>query len=159
MRKITTAVLVILSIFAIGLNTPVVSTIVEDIVGGVTVISNSIYATMSNENNLTIDISANNPNYPGYGKGLSLSSTYRFDDALIFENNVSKTGIEVICVQIQSNDENLKFYTGDAMPSDIVSITLGKNESKSIGIEINSTSDLGLKEGKYTIYIYSGECQ
>jgi hypothetical protein len=159
MRKITTVILLLLSVFAIGLNAPVVSTIVEDIVGGVTVISNSIYATTTDENNLTIDISVNNPNYPGYGEGLSPSSTYRFDDALVFENNVSKTGMEVVCVQIQSNDESLKFYTEDTIPSDIVSITLRENESKSVGIEINATSILGLNEGKYTIYVYSGECQ
>ncbi len=158
MKKTTTAVLVTLSIFAIGLNAPVVSTIVEDVVGGIILTSNSVYAT-TDDNNLTIEISVNNPNYPGYGEGLSPSSTYRFDDALTIENNVSKTGMEVVCVRIQSNDENLKFYTEDTTPSDTVSITLRENESKSVGIEINSTSGLGMEEGRYTIYVYSGECQ
>ncbi len=157
MRKTTTAILVILSLFAIGLNAPAVSTIVEDVVEGIIVVSNSAYATRTDD--LTIDISANNPNYPGYGNGLSPSSTYRFDDVLTLENDVSKTGMEVVCVKIQSNDENLKFYTGNTLPSYIINLTLRKNESKSVGIEINSTSDLELKEGRYTIYTYSGECQ
>jgi len=155
MRKTITAMLVVLSVFAIGLNAPAVSTIVEDVIGGVIIFSNSAYAI----DNATIDISVNNPNYPGYGNGLSPSSTYRFDDALTIENNVSKTGMDVVCVKIQSNDKNLKFYSENAPPSYTLNVTLGKNESKSVGIEINSSLDLGLKEGKYTIYVYSGECK
>ncbi|ADB57849.1 DUF1102 domain-containing protein [Archaeoglobus profundus] len=159
MERATTLVLVVLSIFAIGFNAPAFSTLVEDIVNGVTLTSDSVYATTSN-GNLTIDISVNNPNYPGYGDGLSSGSVYRFDDVIVLENNVSRTGESVVCVNIQSNDDSLKFYTDSIAPSESINLTLGENESKSVGIEINSsTSGLGLVKGSYTIYVYSGECQ
>lgn len=156
MRRNTLLTVILLAILAMGLNKPVLSTVVEDVIGGVTIVSSSIYA--SEKENITIDISTNNPNYPGYGDGLSPSTIYRFDDAITVENNVSKTGMRVLCVQFQSEDEGLKFYADAITPSYAIYVTLGENESKSVGIELNTTSNLGSNFANYSVYVYEGEC-
>ena len=141
---------IVLLLIALGLRAPVISVMASDTISGVLLYSPPPYGR--NEDNLTIDITENNPNYPGYGKGLSPDSVYSFDDLLTIENS---NGFPV-CVVLQSQTDLVRFYTtGEALPA--VSFSLDVNESIAVGVEFNST-ELGLMEGKYSIQVFEGEC-
>ncbi len=105
-----------------------------------------------NEENLTIEITENNPNYPGYGKGLSPGSVYRFDNLLTIENGNAFP----VCVILQSQSDLFRFYTdGEALQS--ISFSLAVNESIAVGVEFSS-AELGLMEENYSVQIFEGEC-
>lgn len=148
MKKIIIAIILLL--IALGLRAPAISAIAADTLNGVLLYSPPPYG--SNEGNITIDITENNPNYPGYGKGLSPGSTYRFDDLLIIENG---NGFPV-CVILHSQSDLIGFYTGgEALQT--ISFPLAVNESIAVGVEFSST-ELGLMEEKYGIQVFEGDC-
>ncbi|MBO8179123.1 MAG: DUF1102 domain-containing protein [Archaeoglobus sp.] len=148
MKKIIIAIILLL--IALGLRAPAISVMAADTISGILLYSTSPYA--NNENNLTIDITENNPNYPGYGNGLSPGSVYRFDDLLTIENSNSFP----VCVELESQSDLVKFYTdGDSLPA--ISFTLAVNESMSVGVEFNA-AELGLMEEYYSIQILEGGC-
>ncbi|AAB89180.1 DUF1102 domain-containing protein [Archaeoglobus fulgidus] len=148
MKKLVIAITLLL--IALGWRAPAISAIAAETINGVLLYSPSPYG--SNEENLTIDITENNPNYPGYGKGLSPGSTYRFDDLLRIENG---NGFPV-CVVLHSQSDLIRFYTsGEALQT--ISFSLAVNESISVGVEFSST-ELGLMEESYSIKTFEGEC-
>ncbi|NJE09196.1 DUF1102 domain-containing protein [Thermococcus sp. M39] len=117
------------------------------------------YAFLYHGGNLTIDISEDNPFYPGYGEGLSRDAIYKFDDVMKVENNVTQTGASVICVIITSQMDGLKFYYSNTTPEDSISFTLGEYESVNVGIYINTTNyALGEVSGSFKIQAYEGAC-
>ena len=129
---------------------PAISVMAADTISGILLYSTSPYA--KNEGNLTIDITQSNPNYLGYGDGLSPGSVYRFDGLLTIENNNDFP----VCVILQSQSDLLEFYTDrESLPA--ISFTLNANESMSVGVEFNAT-ELGLMEEYYDIHILEGGC-
>ncbi|NJE09194.1 DUF1102 domain-containing protein [Thermococcus sp. M39] len=57
---------------------------------------------------LVIDFSVNNPNYPGYGNGISPASEYNFDEVFEVSNDLWEN--VTIVVRITSNSTNVEFY-------------------------------------------------
>ncbi|NJD98978.1 DUF1102 domain-containing protein [Thermococcus sp. LS1] len=110
---------------------------------------------------LVIDISPDSPFYPGYGDGLSVNSTYVFDNVFIIENNQSQTGYSEICVRVSSEAQKVGFFVGnfEGNWSDIVEVTLQANESVGIGVRIDTH---GLQLGDYSegmsIEAWGGSC-
>ncbi|AEH24904.1 hypothetical protein PYCH_12260 [Pyrococcus yayanosii CH1] len=66
------------------------------------------YSYINGDGLLTIDFSANNPNYPGYGDGISPSSEYNFDEVFGVSNHLWEN--MPIVVEIQSSSTNVEFY-------------------------------------------------
>lgn len=148
MKKVIIAIILLL--IALGLRAPAISVMAADTVNGILLYSTSPYA--SNVDNLTIDITENNPNYPGYGKGLSPGTVYRFDGLLTIENNNDFP----VCVVLQSQSDLVNFYTdGESLPA--ISFTLAVNESMSVGVEFNA-AELGMTEEYYSVQIMEGGC-
>ncbi len=70
------------------------------------------YAYIDNQNGeLVIDFSPNNPNYPGYGDGISPSSEYNFDEVFNVSNHLWEN--VPIVVRITSSDSKVEFYSPD----------------------------------------------
>lgn len=117
------------------------------------------YVFLYHGGNLTIDISEDNPFYPGYGEGLSRDAIYKFDDVMKVENNVTQTGASVICVIITSQMKGLRFYYSNTAPEESINFTLGEYESVNVGIYINTTNyALGEVSGSFKIQAYEGGC-
>ncbi|NJE77227.1 DUF1102 domain-containing protein [Thermococcus sp. ES12] len=110
---------------------------------------------------LVVDISPNNPFYPGEGDGLSVESVYVFENAFLIENNQSETGYKEICVRVSSETPMMGFFIGDfdGSWSDVVEITLHANDSAGVGMRIDTH---GLAVGDYTemmlIEAWGGSC-
>ncbi|MBO8175765.1 MAG: DUF1102 domain-containing protein [Thermococcus sp.] len=153
---------ILILIVAVSISKPIpVSYALEDD-NGVFTIETPLppYAFLYHGGNLTIDISENNPFYPGYGEGLSRDAIYNFDDVMKVENNVTQTGASVICVIITSQMEGLRFYYSNTTPEDSISFTLGEYESVNVGIHINTTNyALGEVSGSFKIQAYEGACE
>ena len=150
--KIFMVFFVVLLFVYVSIKTPVISA-VSDV--AIDLSLEPPYAT-----DLKIDISTNNPNYPGYGDGVSLETVYSFDDAITVKNNASKTGLDTVCVSLVSKSDKLSFYLKGGTVSRTVNITLHDNESRSVGIVINtSLSELGVEEITYSVFVYEGECK
>ena len=150
--KLFTVFFVGLLFVFVGVKTPVISAVSDFVVD---LKSDHPYAS-----DRGIDISVNNPNYPGYGEGISAGTIYSFDGVITIRNNVSKTGWDTICVSLVSKSDKLRFYLNKSEISGTVNVTLRGNESTSVGIVINaSSSDLGIKEIPYSVFVYEGECK
>ncbi|AFL94958.1 hypothetical protein CL1_0753 [Thermococcus cleftensis] len=111
---------------------------------------------------LVVDISPDNPFYSEGGTGLSINSTYVFDDVFIVENNQSETGYEVICVRISSDFIGIGFFTGPFNGSwyDVVEVSLRADEGTGIGMRVNTTGlELGDYWGEITIEAWGGDCR
>ena len=67
------------------------------------------YAYIDNDTGmLVIDFSANNPNYPGYGDGISPASEYNFDEVFEVSNDLwEETPIVVL---VTSSDSKIDLY-------------------------------------------------
>ena len=143
MREIA---IIILLLMALGLKAPAISVVATDTIGGI------LYYNSPYEHNLTVDITENNPNYPGYGKGLSANTVYRFDDMLTITNSNNFP----VCVVLHSQSDLVKFYT-DGESLQAIRFTLRVNESMSVGLEL-STAEIGLMEENYSVHITEGEC-
>jgi len=150
MKKVIIAIILLL--IALGLRAPAISVMASDTIS-VLLYSTSPYAV--NEDTLAINITENNPNYPGYGNGLSPGTVYRFDDLLIIENNNDFP----VCVELESQSDLIEFYTDGMPPLPAISFTLAVNEHMSVGVEFNAAEQLGLMEEYYSIQILEGGCQ
>jgi len=149
-------VMLLLLLLVTGFKTPAVSSVV----GNYSILMFGLppYAYSSN-GDVIIDISDSSPLYPGYGKGLAKDTVYKIDEVIRIENNVSLTGWNEVCVVIKSNVEGLKFYSDLSLPNDVVYIYLSGNESKYVGIEINTSQyDLGELYGSFSVTTYEGKC-
>ncbi len=147
MSKALIVAIIVMSL-ALGLNAPKISAFAEEVIDSTVIGSNSVYV------NKSIDVSVKNPNFPGYGRGISPNSVYRLDNVLTLKNNGSRD----VCVVVESSDDHIRFYTDDRV-SQALSLTLHANKSKSVGVEINSSDfGLGLREYRYSINVYDGAC-
>ena len=115
----------------------------------------------SDEGILVVDISPDNPFYPGYGEGLSVNTTYVFEGVFLIQNNESQTRESEICVRISSETSHIGVFAGNfnGSWSDSIEVTLPANESVEIGTRIDTH---GLSLGDYTesltIEAWGGSC-
>lgn len=70
------------------------------------------YAYINDGGVLVVDISPENPNYPGYGNGLSPNSEYNFDEVFKVSNDLWEEGMAIV-VRITSDDTGIQFYGAD----------------------------------------------
>ncbi|MBP1911728.1 DUF1102 domain-containing protein [Thermococcus stetteri] len=70
------------------------------------------YAYINGGGVLVVDISPNNPNYPGYGNGLSPNSEYNFDEVFEVSNDLWEENMSIV-VRITSDNSVIQFYGAD----------------------------------------------
>ncbi|NJE62013.1 DUF1102 domain-containing protein [Thermococcus sp. 21S7] len=76
------------------------------------------YAYIDNETGvLVVDISPDNPNYPGYGQGLSPNSEYNFDEVFEVSNDLWEN--MSIVVMITSDNDEIQLYGADGNIHDV----------------------------------------
>ncbi|NJF26164.1 DUF1102 domain-containing protein [Thermococcus sp. Bubb.Bath] len=85
------------------------------------------YAYINDGGVLVVDISPNNPNYPGYGMGLSPNSEYNFDEVFNVSNDLWEQNMSIV-VRITSDNSDIQFYGADG---DIYESTTGDIADKS----------------------------
>ncbi len=103
---------------------------------------------------LVLDFSADNPNYPGYGNGISPSSEYNFDEVFNVSNHLWEN--MTIVVRITSSNTSVEFYSADGgvysvddgkiawnsdTARDDVCFVLTAGEEKSIGVDLSADGD------------------
>ncbi len=103
---------------------------------------------------LVLDFSANNPNYPGYGDGISPASEYNFDEVFNVSNELWEK--MWIVVRVTSSDTSVEFYSADGgvysvddgsvawnsdTARDDICFILGPGEEKSIGVDLSANGD------------------
>lgn len=112
------------------------------------------YAYIANNGELVLDFSPNNPNYPGYGDGISPSSEYNFDEVFNVSNDLWEN--TTIVVRITSNCSSIEFYSpqggvysvashalataSDSARTDVCFV-LHPGHSKSIGVDLSADGD------------------
>ena len=119
------------------------------------------YAYLS-EGYLKIDITNQNPLYPGFGEGLSPDSVYVFDSVFEIYNNESETGFSEICVTITSPTSVVGLfvspYTGSW--SQTIEFTVPANQSVQVGMRFDTNSlPLGDYNQNITIQAFGGPCE
>ncbi len=112
------------------------------------------YAYISENGELVLDFSPSNPNYPGYGDGISPSSEYNFDEVFKVSNDLWEN--VTIVVRITSSSANVEFYSRDggvysvddgtlATSSDSarkdVCFVLTPGSEKKIGVDLSADGD------------------
>ncbi len=112
------------------------------------------YAYIDAKGELVLDFSPNNPNYPGYGNGISPASEYNFNEVFNVSNDLWED--TTIVVRITSNNSNIEFYstqggvysvaTGSAATSSDTARTdvcfvLNPGDVKSIGVDLSADGD------------------
>ncbi|NJE42846.1 DUF1102 domain-containing protein [Thermococcus sp. GR6] len=116
----------------------------------------------SSDGIIVVDISPNNPFYPGWGDGLSVNSIYVFEDVFLIENNQSETGYNEICVRISSNSPEIGFFlrSFNGNWSEVVEATILANESIGVGMSID-THGLPLEDysDEISIEAWGGSCR
>ncbi len=124
------------------------------------------YAYLNN-GKLTIEISPNNPNYPGYGDGMSHNTTYVFEEMFnvsndLWENNETDFPI---CVHIAiQNSGGLKIFAGDydsptAGPDTSIQFTVYHDSPVPIGFVFDNTCEsLGGHQATMSISAQAGAC-
>ncbi len=128
------------------------------------------YAYMSN-GKLLIEISPNNPNYPGYGDGMSHNATYVFEEMFevsneLWENNQTNFPI---CVQISvPQNSGVKVFAGEylnngtatiANPGTQIQFTVEHGNPVKIGFVFDNTcQDLGMHQINIDIQAWRGAC-
>ncbi len=70
------------------------------------------YAYINEGGVLVVDISPDNPNYPGYGMGLSPNSEYNFDEMFEVSNDLWEDNMTIV-VRITSDNTGIQFYGAD----------------------------------------------
>lgn len=70
------------------------------------------YAYINDEGVLVVDISPNNPHYPGYGDGLSPNSEYNFDEVFNVSNDLWEEDMAIV-VRITNQNTAIQFYGAD----------------------------------------------
>ena len=79
------------------------------------------YAYINEGGVMVVDISPNNPNYPGYGEGLSPRSEYNFDEVFEVSNDLWEDNMSIV-VRITSDNPTIQFYGAD---HDVYSVDTG----------------------------------
>jgi len=101
---------------------------------------------------LVIDFSSSNPNYPGYGDGISPASEYNFDEVFNVSNHLWED-VSIVVV-INSSLSSVEFYgqggvysltgtpaTASNSAAQVVCLVLNPGEAKSIGIDLSADGD------------------
>ncbi len=103
---------------------------------------------------LVLDFSPNNPNYPGYGDGISPASEYNFDEVFNVSNHLWEN--VPIVVRITSSNTHVEFYSedggvyavNDGTPAtasdsarDDVCFVLQPGHGKKIGVDLSADGD------------------
>ncbi|WP_297436481.1 DUF1102 domain-containing protein [Thermococcus sp.] len=70
------------------------------------------YAYINEGGVLVVDISPDNPNYPGYGQGLSPNSEYNFDEVFEVSNDLWENNMSIV-VRITNANTAIQFYGAD----------------------------------------------
>ncbi len=70
------------------------------------------YAYINDGGVLVVDISPDNPNYPGYGQGLSPNSEYNFDEVFKVSNDLWENNMSIV-VRITNANTAIQFYGAD----------------------------------------------
>lgn len=70
------------------------------------------YAYINDAGVLVVDISPDNPNWPGYGNGLSPNSEYNFDEVFNVSNDLWEENMTIV-VRITSDNSAIQFYGAD----------------------------------------------
>lgn len=70
------------------------------------------YAYINDAGVLVVDISPENPKWPGYGNGLSPNSEYNFDEVFNVSNDLWEDGMAIV-VRITSDNTDIQFYGAD----------------------------------------------
>lgn len=112
------------------------------------------YAYIADNGELVVDFSPENPNYPGYGDGISPASEYNFDEVFAVSNHLWED--MWIVVRVTSSDTHVEFYsheggvyavdggaaaTASDSARDDVCFTLGPNSEKRIGMDLSANGD------------------
>ena len=117
---------------------------------------------------LVIDFSSSNPNYPGYGDGISPASEYNFDEVFNVSNHLWED-VSIVVV-INSSLSSVEFYghqggvyrltgtpaTASDSAAQVVCLILNPGDAKSIGIDLSANGDHPGNDwnGKMTIKAY-----
>ncbi len=70
------------------------------------------YAYINDGGVLVVDISPDNPNWPGYGNGLSPNSEYNFDEVFQVSNDLWEENMTIV-VRITNTNTAIQFYGAD----------------------------------------------
>ncbi len=112
------------------------------------------YAYIGDDGLLRIDFSANNPNYPGYGDGISPASEYNFDEVFAVSNDLWERF--PIVVRVTSNNTHVEFYgheggvyavdggqlaTASDSARDDVCFVVGPGEAMKIGMDLSANGN------------------
>jgi len=107
------------------------------------------YAYINDGGVLVVDISPNNPNYPGYGEGLSPNSEYNFDEVFEVSNDLWENNMSIV-VRITNANTAIQFYGADHdihdtstgaivyasdMAKNDVCFTVGPGEAVKVGMD------------------------
>jgi len=111
------------------------------------------YAYIADNGELVVDFSTGNPNYPGYGDGISPASEYNFDEVFAVSNHLWEN--MPIVVRITSSNTEVEFYsheggvyavggaeaTASDSARDDVCFVLGPDTEKRIGMDLSANGD------------------
>ena len=112
------------------------------------------YAYIGDDGILVVDFSPNNPNYPGYGDGISPASEYNFDEVFEVSNDLWEQF--PIVVRVTSNNTNVEFYgheggvfavdggqaaTASDSARDDVCFVVQPGQSVKIGMDLSANGD------------------
>ncbi len=108
----------------------------------------------TNNGELVLDFSPHNPNYPGYGNGISPASEYNFNEVFEVSNDLWENTTMV--VRITSNLSSIEFYCPQGGVYSVQSQTLATSsdtarkdvcfvlhpgQSKKIGVDLSADGD------------------
>ncbi len=126
------------------------------------------YAHLSN-GKLLIEISPNNPNYPGYGDGMSHNTTYVFEEMFNVSNELWENSKEdfPICVQISvPQNSGVEVFAGNysddgtatiADPGTQIQFTVYHGQPVPVGFIFNNTCEtLGSHQVNMDIQAWKG---
>ncbi len=129
------------------------------------------YAYLNN-GKLTIEISPNNPNYPGYGDGMSHNTTYVFEEMFNVSNELweNKDQNFPICVQISvPQNSGVEVFAGNynndgtatiANPGTQIQFTVEHGQPVSVGFVFDNTCEtLGGHRVNMDIQAWAGACK
>jgi hypothetical protein len=125
------------------------------------------YAYLNN-GKLTIEISPNNPNYPGYGDGMSVNTTYVFEEMFNVSNELweNEDADFPICVRISLNQgDGISFFAGDydspiSGPGTQIHFTVYHNQPVPVGFIFDNTNkDLGSNGAQMSVSADAGACE
>jgi len=123
------------------------------------------YAYLNN-GKLTVEISPNNPNYPGYGDGMSVNTTYVFEEMFNVSNELWENAEEdfPICVQISvSQYSGIEIFAGSyddpvSGPGTQIQFTVYHDEPVPVGFIFTNGEDMGSHQVQMSVNAEAGAC-